>query len=52
MITIVLGEHSAEDIALIQLAKNLGMTDEEIQKAYDRTLAEREGENETKILRQ
>lgn len=52
MITIVLGEHTAEDVELIQMARRLGMSDEEIQKAYDRTLAERGQENETKILRQ
>lgn len=44
MITVVLGEHTAEDIALIQTAKHLGTSDEEIQKAYDRTLAERRQE--------
>ena len=42
MITIVLGEHTTEDVALIEELRSLGMSEEEIQKAYDRTIAERE----------
>lgn len=50
MIEIVLSEYVAEDIAYINELKDLGISEEEIQKAYKRTLEERSGKNENKIL--
>lgn len=37
MITIQLNEHSAEDSKYIQELRELGMSDDVIQKAYDNT---------------
>ena len=36
MVTITLSEHSAEDVKAIQELRELGMSDEQIQKLVDR----------------
>ena len=42
MITIKLDKHSGEDVKLIQELRALGLDEETIQKAYDRTVEKRE----------
>lgn len=44
MITIELNKYSAEDIKLIKELQAFGLSDEEIQKAYDREQAKRGAE--------
>ena len=45
MITIQLDEHSAENVKAIQILKNLGMSDDEIQKYVDRQTEIDKGED-------
>lgn len=41
MITVELNKHTAEDVKIIQELQALGLSDEQIQKAYDREKTKR-----------